>query len=190
MNGYNAGMENFLDAQAKNDIAKMIELQKILKVFFPSTSPLPIRDVIASARANVQTRRDEDAYRRVVRYFLANASRALSSHQPRLPQFNGGGHVNHSIFWTNLTPPKDYSDPEGDIARMIDGQWGSLDKMVSEFNAKAAGVQGSGWGWLGYDKSKDRLVIETTANQDPLATKASPLSVSEHLSLLRLYHQL
>lgn len=55
---------------------------------------------------------------------------------------------------------------------MIGKHWGSVDKFVQDFNARAAGVQGSGWCWLGYDKAMGRLVIETTPNQDPLVTKA------------------
>lgn len=86
-------------------------------------------------------------------------------------KFNGGGHVNHSIFWTNLVSPKAYEPPSGEILASIEKEFGSLDAMVAKFNAAAAGVQGSGWGWLGYDKAKGRVVIETTANQDPLSTK-------------------
>ena len=80
------------------------------------------------------------------------------------------GHVNHSIFWTNLCAPKDYEPPSGELLTMIESEFGSLDNMVSKFNAASAGVQGSGWGWLGYDKATHRLVVTTTANQDPLAS--------------------
>eukprot|EP00160_Parvularia_atlantis_P011596 Unigene2275_Nuclearia_a/m.7057 Unigene2275_Nuclearia_a/g.7057 ORF Unigene2275_Nuclearia_a/g.7057 Unigene2275_Nuclearia_a/m.7057 type:complete len:227 (+) Unigene2275_Nuclearia_a:37-717(+) len=85
-------------------------------------------------------------------------------------KFNGGGHVNHSIFWTNLAPKKQGggSPPTGPLADAIVAQFGSLQNFVTKFNAQAAGVQGSGWGWLGYDKDNKRLVIATTANQDPL----------------------
>lgn len=86
-------------------------------------------------------------------------------------KFNGGGHVNHSIFWTNLSSPKAYEPPSGAVAAAIDAEFGSLDKMITKFSAAAAGVQGSGWGWLGYNKDTGRLVLETTANQDPLSTK-------------------
>jgi len=87
-------------------------------------------------------------------------------------KFNGGGHVNHSIFWTNLSPPKKNGGvpPQGDLAKRIDQQFGSLDKFIEKFNTTTGAVQGSGWGWLGYDAAEDRLKIATCANQDPLST--------------------
>lgn len=92
--------------------------------------------------------------------------------QPAI-KFNGGGYVNHSIFWTNLAPQSQGGGnaPEGKLADAINQEFGSLDKFIEKFNAKAAPVQGSGWGWLGYCKDTGRIAIETTANQDPLATK-------------------
>jgi len=92
--------------------------------------------------------------------------------QPAI-RFNGGGHVNHSIFWTNLAPSKKGGGgaPIGSVAERITKQWGSFDSFKSTFNSKSAAVQGSGWGWLGYDKAEDRLVIATCSNQDPLSTQ-------------------
>ncbi|KAL0038628.1 hypothetical protein WJX79_000351 [Trebouxia sp. C0005] len=86
-------------------------------------------------------------------------------------KFNGGGHVNHSIFWQNLTPPKDFKPPSGEIKSAIEKDFGSVEELSKKFNAKAATVQGSGWGWLGYSPELKRLVITTTANQDPLSTQ-------------------
>ncbi|KAK9835490.1 hypothetical protein WJX74_001379 [Apatococcus lobatus] len=86
-------------------------------------------------------------------------------------KFNGGGHVNHSLFWTSLTPSKDYEPPSGDLSTALEKQFGSVDQMIEKFNPAAAGIQGSGWCWLGYDKSNDTIRIATTANQDPLSTQ-------------------
>lgn len=88
-------------------------------------------------------------------------------------KFNGGGHVNHSIFWTNLAPKSKGGGvaPTGELAQAIDQEFGSLQNFIEQFNAKAAPVQGSGWGWLGYNKAKKRLEIATCDNQDPLSTK-------------------
>mmetsp|Transcript_3865 Transcript_3865/g.10946 ORF Transcript_3865/g.10946 Transcript_3865/m.10946 type:complete len:221 (+) Transcript_3865:86-748(+) len=86
-------------------------------------------------------------------------------------KFNGGGHVNHSIFWTNLCPAKDFEPPSGVLAAAIDTQFGSLEEFQGKFAATTAAVQGSGWGWLGYDKATGKLAIATTGNQDPLSTK-------------------
>lgn len=88
-------------------------------------------------------------------------------------KFNGGGHINHSIFWTNLSPVnKDGGKPpEGALAAAINQEFGSLDKFIEQFSAKAVAIQGSGWGWLGYNKAKGKLEIATCDNQDPLSTK-------------------
>mmetsp|Transcript_3561 Transcript_3561/g.3919 ORF Transcript_3561/g.3919 Transcript_3561/m.3919 type:complete len:223 (-) Transcript_3561:87-755(-) len=85
-------------------------------------------------------------------------------------KFNGGGHLNHTIFWKNLAPPKKGGGeaPVGDLKTLIDGQYGNLDNLVASLSAAAVGVQGSGWGWLGYDKVNKKLSIATTGNQDPL----------------------
>jgi superoxide dismutase, Fe-Mn family len=88
--------------------------------------------------------------------------------QPAI-HFNAGGHINHDIFWTNLAAEKDCRPPEGALKQAIEARWGSLDKLVAEFNAATAAVQGSGWGWLGYDVGTGGLAIATAANQDPLA---------------------
>jgi Fe-Mn family superoxide dismutase len=72
--------------------------------------------------------------------------------------FNLGGHVNHSIFWTNMSP--DGGDkPTGDLASAIDEQFGSFDKFVAHFTAVALGVQGSGWAVLAYDSIGKRITI-------------------------------
>ncbi|ORY90439.1 Manganese/iron superoxide dismutase [Syncephalastrum racemosum] len=85
-------------------------------------------------------------------------------------KFNGGGHINHSLFWQNLAPKGQGGGelPKGALSSAIEGQFGSFDKFVEKFNAAAAGVQGSGWAWLGYNKESKRLEIATTPNQDPL----------------------
>ncbi len=88
-------------------------------------------------------------------------------------KFNGGGHVNHSIFWTNLAPKNKGGGtlPEGDLANAIKKDFGSLDKLVEQLSAKAGAIQGSGWGWLGYNKTRGLLEIATCDNQDPLSLK-------------------
>jgi len=63
--------------------------------------------------------------------------------------FNLGGHVNHSIFWTNLTP--DTQTPEGELAAAIDDRFGSFEKFQAAFTAVGLGVPGSGWAVCGYD---------------------------------------
>ena len=72
--------------------------------------------------------------------------------------FNLGGHVNHSIFWTNLSP--DGGDkPTGDLESAINDEFGSFDKFTAHFTATAMGVQGSGWAVLAWDSIGQRLII-------------------------------
>ena len=72
--------------------------------------------------------------------------------------FNLGGHVNHSIFWTNLGPDKG-GEPTGEFAAAIADQFGSFEKFQAHFTATALGVQGSGWAALGYDSIGQKIVI-------------------------------
>lgn len=84
-------------------------------------------------------------------------------------KFNGGGHINHSIFWTNLTPVDKSKRPSsGKLVDAINKSFGSVDVMIEQFNKKAAVVQGSGWGWLGWNKTTKQLELATCQNQDPL----------------------
>ena len=91
--------------------------------------------------------------------------------QPAL-RFNGGGHVNHAIFWENLAPPAKGGggEPTGKLAAMITARWGSFAALKAAMNAAGAGVQGSGWVWLGLNKAAARLEVVTCANQDPIST--------------------
>ncbi len=105
------------------------------------------------------------------------------------------GHLNHSMFWEMLCPPGSSEPPQGKLMDMIERDFGSLDTMISTFNGKTAAVQGSGWGWLGYNTESDSLVVATTANQDPLqaTTGLIPLlgiDVWEHAYVRVFYGQL
>lgn len=118
VNNLNKALEQYAEAEAKNDLAQMVALQKAIK-------------------------------------------------------FNGGGDVNHSIFWTNLAPKAQGggTPPDGALAAAIQKDFGSLEKFIEAFSAKAVAIQGSGWAWLGYCKEGKDLHIATCDNQDPLSTK-------------------
>ena len=78
--------------------------------------------------------------------------------------FNLGGHVNHSIFWTNLSP--DGGDkPIGELASALDDNFGSFDKFTAHFTAAALGVQGSGWAALTWDSIGQKLLINQFFDQ-------------------------
>lgn len=89
--------------------------------------------------------------------------------------FNLAGHVNHTIFWTNLSP--DGGDkPTGDLASAIDDQFGSFDKFVAHFTAASAGIQGSGWGALVWDSLGEKLLVQQYYDhQGNFATGTIPL---------------
>ena len=78
--------------------------------------------------------------------------------------FNLGGHTNHSIFWTNLSP-NGGDKPTGDIASAIDDHFGSFDKFRAHFTAAALGVQGSGWAGLFWDSIGENLIIQQFFDQ-------------------------
>lgn len=105
----------------------------------------------------------EDKYREALQKGDVTAQVAL---QPAL-KFNGGGHINHSIFWTNLSP-KGGGEPKGELLDVIKRDFGSFAAFKEKLTAVSAGVQGSGWGWLGYNKEQGRLQIAACSNQDPL----------------------
>jgi len=77
---------------------------------------------------------------------------------------HGGGHANHSMFWTTMGSGKG-GQPSGKLAEAIGAQLGGFDSFKQAFSASAAGRFGSGWAWLSVDKSK-KLVVESSANQD------------------------
>jgi Fe-Mn family superoxide dismutase len=100
---------------------------------------------------------------------------------------NGGGHANHSLFWTLLTKGAPGA-PSGEISSAIDSAFGSFDVFKQKFTEAALGRFGSGWAWLSLDKSK-KLIIESTPNQDsPLMSGNTPLlgiDVWEHAYYLK-----
>ena len=79
-------------------------------------------------------------------------------------QNNGGGHANHSLYWS-IMGPDGGGAPEGELAEAIDAAFGSFDAFKEQFAAAAAGRFGSGWAWLVVDGSGS-LKVYSTANQD------------------------
>ncbi|KAI7868921.1 Mn superoxide dismutase [Spinellus fusiger] len=104
-------------------------------------------------------------------------------------KFNGGGHINHTLFWENLAPVSQGGGqtPKGSLLSAIEKEFGTFDAFVTQFNAAAVGVQGSGWAWLGYNKASKRVEIATTPNQDPLIalTPLLGIDVWEHAYYLQ-----
>ncbi|WP_208585920.1 superoxide dismutase SodA [Gracilibacillus suaedae] len=99
---------------------------------------------------------------------------------------NGGGHANHSLFWTLLSPSGG-GEPTGELADAINSTFGSFDKFKEEFAAAGAGRFGSGWAWLVVNNGN--LEITSTPNQDtPISEGKTPilgLDVWEHAYYLK-----
>lgn len=97
--------------------------------------------------------------------------------QPGL-NFNGGGHINHSLFWQNLAPassPDAHPQVAKHLSAEINQAWGSLDSFKEAFTATLLGLQGSGWGWLVKAEGKQELRIITTKDQDPVPNNLVPI---------------
>lgn len=125
--------------------------------------------------------------------YITNLNKALSTSATALSQgnlqdsqaqlsairFNGGGHINHSLFWEGLAPA---SSPDAQIdsaapklKAAIASTWGSVDKFKETFSAALLGIQGSGWGWLVKEAVTGQLRIVTLANQEAVVVGDTPL---------------
>jgi Fe-Mn family superoxide dismutase len=99
---------------------------------------------------------------------------------------NGGGHLNHSLFWESMSPDGG-GEPSGDLASAITEAFGSFDAFKEQFEAAGVGRFGSGWAWLVSDGGT--LKVTSTANQDnPISDGQTPLvgnDVWEHAYYLK-----
>ncbi|WP_088041742.1 superoxide dismutase [Bacillus sp. EAC] len=103
---------------------------------------------------------------------------------------NGGGHANHSLFWTLLTP-EGTGTPVGEVAEAINAKFGSLDELKAAFTQAALTRFGSGWAWLVVNNGQ--LEVTSTPNQDsPLMEGKTPilgLDVWEHAYYLNFQNK-
>jgi len=86
------------------------------------------------------------------------------SQYPAAVRNNGGGHFNHTLFWSIMAPNAGGS-PSGKLAEAINEAFGSFDKFKEQFENAAKTRFGSGWAWLAVDKNK-KLFVSSTPNQD------------------------
>jgi superoxide dismutase, Fe-Mn family len=116
---------------------------------------------------------------------IANLS-AIPEDKRGVVRNNGGGHLNHSLFWESMSPDGGGA-PGGDLAAAIDEAFGSFDAFKEQFEAAGVGRFGSGWAWLIVDGGK--LAITSTPNQDsPISDGKTPLvgnDVWEHAYYLK-----
>jgi Fe-Mn family superoxide dismutase len=99
----------------------------------------------------------------------------------------GGGHANHTLFWTVMSP-QGGGQPQGEVAKAIDAQLGGFEAFKEAFTKAALSRFGSGWAWLSVTPEK-KLVVESSGNQDsPLMHGNMPilgLDVWEHAYYLK-----
>ena len=122
--------------------------------------------------------------------YVTNLNAALSKHvtairsgdlsqQTALQQaikFNGGGHINHTLFWQNLAPAGTAgSSCAPKLTKAIESRWGSQAAFEKKFSKALLGIQGSGWGWLIKENETSQLSIVTTKDQDPVAPSDTPI---------------
>lgn len=132
-----------------------------------------------------------DAYPRLKTLDLEQLQREISSFDAPVRN-NGGGHYNHSLFWTLMTAPGQGGKPGKALIEAIERDFGSVDALRTQFSNAATGVFGAGWAWL-IVRDDGRLAITTTPNQDnPLmdivAERGTPilaLDVWEHAYYLK-----
>jgi len=101
---------------------------------------------------------------KTVEELLANNCAIVPENIKTAVRNNGGGHLNHSMFWT-IMGPKGGGQPGGKLAEAIKSTFGGFDQFKEKINAAGVGRFGSGWAWLVRDGS-GKLDIISTANQD------------------------
>lgn len=102
--------------------------------------------------------------------------------------FNGGGFDNHRIFWNNMSP-NGGGQPSGSIADAINTSFGSFAEFKEKFTSSTVAIQGSGWGWLVFNPSNNKLEYKSMPNQtSPRTERLIPIlgcDVWEHAYYLK-----
>jgi len=127
-----------------------------------------------------------DLANKTIEELLANNCAIVPENIRTAVRNNGGGHINHSMFW-KIMAPKAGGPPSGNLAQAIISTFGSFDSFKEKFNQAATTRFGSGWAWL--VKAGGKLEIYSTANQDsPVMEGKFPvmgLDVWEHAYYLK-----
>jgi Fe-Mn family superoxide dismutase len=125
-------------------------------------------------------------YEKSVHELVANLE-ALPDDIRNAVRNNGGGHLNHTLFWDIMAPGAG-GDPTGPVAEAITGTFGDYGTLKEKLKAAALGQFGSGWAWLSV-AADGKLIVEATANQDsPISKGNSPvigIDVWEHAYYLQ-----
>ncbi len=87
---------------------------------------------------------------------------------------NGGGHLNHNLFWEEMQSPSDSNDIPADLAEKLEEAFGSVDEFKEKFESAATGQFGSGWAWL-VDNNGTLEVVGTPNQDNPITDGKKPL---------------
>lgn len=117
---------------------------------------------------------------------LANLQQARQSgdytliqHYERLVAFHGAGHINHTLYWQNMSP-NGGGEPTGELAAQIIKDFGSFQQFQAQFTQATVTVEGSGWGLLAWEPLKGRLIAQALMNhQNSMITSAVPLLIAD-----------
>ena len=127
-----------------------------------------------------------DLQNKTVEELLANNCAIVPESIRTAVRNNGGGHANHSMFWTIMGPGKG-GKPVGNLAQAINASFGGFDSFKEKFGQAAATRFGSGWAWL--LKNGNKLDITSSANQDSMIMEGKfaviGLDVWEHAYYLK-----
>ena len=94
----------------------------------------------------------------------------MIQHWQRQLSFHGGGHINHTMFWTGMAPAGSGGggEPGGSLGKAIARDFGSFERFKGQFMGAAKSVEGSGWGWLIYEPIAKRLMVSQMQNQQEM----------------------
>lgn len=140
------------------------------------------------AKLNAAVEKHPELASKTVEELIADLS-AVSEDIRTAVRNHGGGHANHTLFWSIMGP--NGGSPEGELAEAITSTFGSLETLQERFNDAGATQFGSGWAWLVLADGK--LEVLSTANQDsPLSDGKTPIlgnDVWEHAYYLKYQNQ-
>jgi Fe-Mn family superoxide dismutase len=128
-----------------------------------------------------------DLQNKTIEELLANQLAVVPEGIKTAVKNNGGGHANHSLFWTLLSA-KGGGTPKGEIENVITATFGSFDTFKEKFTAAATGRFGSGWAWLVKDGAGKFEIISTPNQDSPIMEGKKPLlglDVWEHAYYLK-----
>jgi len=124
-------------------------------------------------KLNTALKEHDDLFQNTVEELVAKLNELPDSVQQAVRN-NGGGHANHSLFWTILSPDGG-GEPEGDLLAAIESKFSDFQSFKEEFSSTAGSQFGSGWGWLVVNQQSELEVISTPNQDSPLTQGKTPI---------------